>query len=70
MTGEDITANIRTIKKIPLRYVNHSRLEVRGEVYMPKAEFVRLNQEKEERRTNICQSRNAAAGSCVSSMLL
>ena len=65
LTGEDITANIRTIKKIPLRLRQPiPRLEVRGEVYMPKAEFVRLNQEKEEKGERIfANPRNAAAGS-------
>jgi DNA ligase (NAD+) len=64
-TGEDVTANIRTIKNLPLR-LNRSlpRLEVRGEVYMPKEEFARLNQEKEESGARVfANPRNAAAGS-------
>ncbi len=63
--GEDVTANIKTIKTIPLRLQNDlPRLEVRGEVYMPKSEFLRLNGEKEERGEKVfANPRNAAAGS-------
>ncbi len=63
--GEDVTANIRTVKNIPLKLQRSlPRLEVRGEIYMPKAEFLRLNQEKEERGEKIfANPRNAAAGS-------
>lgn len=65
LVGEDVTANIKTIRSIPLRLRNPvDRLEVRGEVYMPKTEFVRLNQEKEERGERVfANPRNAAAGS-------
>lgn len=65
MTGEDVSANIRAIKEIPLQ-LNHAlpRLEVRGEVYMPKKEFARLNAEKEEKGERVfANPRNAAAGS-------
>ncbi|ABI67709.1 NAD-dependent DNA ligase LigA [Syntrophomonas wolfei] len=65
LVGEDVTANIRTIKTIPLR-LRHSlpRLEVRGEVFMPKQEFIRLNEEKEEKGERVfANPRNAAAGS-------
>lgn len=65
VTGEDVTANVRTIKTIPLR-LNSSlpRLEVRGEIFMPKREFLRLNAEKEERGERVfANPRNAAAGS-------
>ena len=63
--GEDVTANVRTIKSIPLKLKQPlPRLEVRGEVYLPKNEFVRLNQEREERGERIfANPRNAAAGS-------
>ena len=63
--GEEITANVRTIGSIPLR-LPHSvtRLEVRGEGYMPKASFARLNQEREEEgQPSFANPRNAAAGS-------
>ena len=66
-TGEDITANIRTIRNIPLQFLMDNppaRLEVRGEVFMPQAGFERLNQlalEKGEK--TFANPRNAAAGS-------
>ena len=66
-TGEDITANIRTIRDIPLQLLMDNppaRLEVRGEVFMPHAGFERLNQlalEKGEK--TFANPRNAAAGS-------
>ncbi|MEE2876236.1 MAG: NAD-dependent DNA ligase LigA [Candidatus Neomarinimicrobiota bacterium] len=67
-TGEDITQNLRTVKAIPLRLMNDSPmaspLEVRGEVFMDKKGFVRLNEgrlEKEE--SSFANPRNAAAGS-------
>ena len=66
VTGEDVTANIRTIKSVPLRLAGDypSVLEVRGEVYMPKAAFERLNAEAAQQglRT-FANPRNAAAGS-------
>jgi DNA ligase (NAD+) len=64
-TGEDITANVRTIRSIPLKLRgNHpGEFEIRGEVFMPKAEFERLNTERvaqgEEPYAN---PRNTAAG--------
>ncbi len=63
--GEDVTINIKTIKTIPLKLrITVPRLEVRGEVYMPKGEFLRLNTEKEEKGEKIfANPRNAAAGS-------
>ncbi len=63
--GEDVTNNVRTIKSIPLKLRSPlERLEVRGEVYMPKKEFVRLNQEREEKEGKVfANPRNAAAGS-------
>lgn len=66
-TGEDITANLRTIRAIPLqlRGKNYPQvLEVRGEIYMPKAGFEALNNEAEKRGEKIfANPRNAAAGS-------
>lgn len=63
--GEDITANVRTVGSIPLRLNNPvARLSVRGEGYMPKASFVRLNQDREEEgQSTFANPRNAAAGS-------
>ena len=66
-TGEDITANIRTIRNIPLQLLMDNppaRLEVRGEVFMPHAGFVRLNQQALEKgEKTFANPRNAAAGS-------
>lgn len=63
--GEDVTINVQTIKNIPLKlHAAVPRLEVRGEIYMPRREFARLNQEKEERgEKTFANPRNAAAGS-------
>lgn len=63
--GEDVTANVRTVKSIPLRLNRPvSRLEVRGEIYMPKRSFVHLNEEREEAGEKVfANPRNAAAGS-------
>ncbi|AZP41314.1 NAD-dependent DNA ligase LigA [Rahnella aquatilis] len=66
-TGENITANVRTIRAIPLRLHGDNipeRLEVRGEVFMPQAGFEAMNDEA--RRTGgkvFANPRNAAAGS-------
>jgi DNA ligase (NAD+) len=65
--GEDITANVRTIKSIPLRLQGEKIpdiLEVRGEIYMPKAGFNHLNQKaKQAGEKAFVNPRNAAAGS-------
>ena len=66
-TGEDITANIRTIRNIPLQLLTNNppaRLEVRGEVFMPHAGFERLNEYAlEHGEKTFANPRNAAAGS-------
>lgn len=66
-TGEDITANIRTIRNIPLQLLSDNppaRLEVRGEVFMPHAGFERLNEHAlEHGEKTFANPRNAAAGS-------
>ncbi len=63
--GEDITANLRTVKAIPLRLTeNIPFLEVRGEAYMPKDSFAKLNEVREEAGEPLfANPRNAAAGS-------
>jgi DNA ligase (NAD+) len=67
ITGEDITANLRTINSVPLRLLGSGRpstIEVRGEVYMPEAAFDELNQRQIEAGERIfANPRNAAAGS-------
>jgi DNA ligase (NAD+) len=63
--GEDVTGNARTIKAIPLRLKEDvpGRLEVRGEVYLPRASFDRVNQEREDaEEPAFANPRNAAAG--------
>ncbi|MGB9343067.1 NAD-dependent DNA ligase LigA [Trichococcus sp.] len=63
-TGEDITQNLRTVKSIPLRLNEPLTFEVRGECYMPKASFVQLNADRDEKGLEIfANPRNAAAGS-------
>ncbi|MCL6612257.1 MAG: NAD-dependent DNA ligase LigA [Peptococcaceae bacterium] len=63
--GEDITPNMRTVRAVPLRLKNPVKLlEVRGEAYMPKDAFARLNQAREESGEPLfANPRNAAAGS-------
>lgn len=67
--GEDVTSNIRTIKSVPLLLRPDGVtvppvLEVRGEVYMPKREFERLNRQRQEaEEALLANPRNAAAGS-------
>ena len=67
VTGEDVTHNIRTINAVPLRLTGSdypARLEVRGEVYMPKAGFDALNADARAKGDKeFANPRNAAAGS-------
>ena len=67
MTGEDVTQNVRTIKSIPLHLLGDDsprRLEVRGEIYMPKAGFEALNERQRAAGDKpFANPRNAAAGS-------
>ncbi len=63
--GEDVTANVRTIRAIPLalRGAPPGRIEVRGEVYLPRTAFERINREREEAGEPLfANPRNAAAG--------
>jgi DNA ligase (NAD+) len=63
--GEDVTANVRTIRAIPLalRQAPPGRIEVRGEVFLPRTSFARINKEREEAGEPLFQNpRNAAAG--------
>lgn len=63
--GEDVTANVRTIRAIPLslRGAPAGRIEIRGEVYLPRRSFARINEEREREGEPLFQNpRNAAAG--------
>jgi DNA ligase (NAD+) len=63
--GEDVTANLRTIKSIPLTFLEKvpGRVDVRGEVYLPTASFEATNKERAERGEPLfANPRNAAAG--------
>lgn len=66
-TGEDVTENVRTIHSVPLRLKGHNipeRVEIRGEIFMPKSGFEKLNQQQRERGLKtFVNPRNAAAGS-------
>jgi DNA ligase (NAD+) len=63
-TGEDVTANLRTIKSVPGRLREPATLDARGEVFMPKAEFARINAEREEAGLPLyANPRNSGAGS-------
>jgi DNA ligase (NAD+) len=62
--GEDITVNLRTVRSIPLTLKEKETLEVRGEVFMPKTSFEKLNKQREEKGEELfANPRNAAAGS-------
>lgn len=64
VTGEDITQNLKTIKAIPLKLFEPKNLEVRGEIYMPKTSFEKLNQKALETGEKVfANPRNAASGS-------
>ncbi len=63
-TGEDVTANLRTIAAIPDRLAEPVTADVRGEVFMPRAEFARINAEREEAGLALyANPRNSGAGS-------
>ncbi|MDR2285866.1 MAG: NAD-dependent DNA ligase LigA [Prevotellaceae bacterium] len=64
--GDDVTANVRTIRSVPLKLQGTDypgEFEIRGEVVMPLSSFNRLNKEREEKnQTPLANPRNAAAG--------
>ncbi|WP_392449762.1 NAD-dependent DNA ligase LigA [Staphylococcus massiliensis] len=63
-TGEDITENLKTIHAIPLTLKKDISFEVRGEAFMPRKSFLKLNEEKEQNEEQpFANPRNAAAGS-------
>ncbi|MBC1604917.1 NAD-dependent DNA ligase LigA [Paenilisteria rocourtiae] len=62
--GEDITSNLRTIRSIPMSLKEPFTIEVRGEAFMPKQSFQKLNEKREEDGLEVfANPRNAAAGS-------
>ncbi|WP_303969981.1 NAD-dependent DNA ligase LigA [Sporosarcina ureae] len=62
--GEDITANLKTIRSVPHILKESLTIEVRGEAYMPKNSFVKLNEDRDEAgEVPFANPRNAAAGS-------
>jgi DNA ligase (NAD+) len=63
-TGEDVTANVRTIRAIPATLKQPATCEVRGEIYMPKSSFAALNAERAAADLPLyANPRNSAAGS-------
>jgi DNA ligase (NAD+) len=63
-TGEDVTANLRTIRAVPAALSEPATLDARGEVFMPKGEFARINAEREEAGLPLyANPRNSGAGS-------
>lgn len=64
VVGEDITHNVETIKSVPLMINDKRKIEVRGEIYMPKKSFNLLNEERiKKNQALFANPRNAAAGS-------
>lgn len=62
--GEDITSNLKTIRSVPLTISEKNKLEVRGEAYMPKRAFEKLNEARKNNEEQLfANPRNAAAGS-------
>ena len=63
-TGEDVTANVRTIQSLPATLADGATVEIRGEVFMPRAAFARLNADLLQAGGKLfANPRNAAAGS-------
>lgn len=63
-TGEDVTENVRTIRSVPLSITHDLPFEVRGEVFLSKAQFVKINEQQERLgKEPFANPRNAAAGS-------
>lgn len=61
--GEDVTENLKCIKDIPQKLNTNETIEVRGEVYLPRKEFEKINEKLEEQGKNLLANpRNAAAG--------
>ncbi len=64
LVGEDVTNNLKTIKTIPMELTEKIDITVRGEVFISKSDFEKMNQEREENEEELfANARNAAAGS-------
>lgn len=64
LIGEDVTQNLKTVKTIPMKLKDQIDITVRGEVFIAKEDFDKMNQEREENGEELfANSRNAAAGS-------
>ncbi len=64
LVGEDVTQNLKTVKTIPMKLKDKIDITVRGEVFIAKDDFEKMNQEREENEEELfANSRNAAAGS-------
>jgi len=64
LRGDDVSANVKTIKSLPLTMNSTQELEVRGEIYLPYKSFQKINAEREEKGEPLfANPRNAAAGS-------
>ena len=64
LVGEDVTENIKTIKTIPMELKEKIDITVRGEIFISKDDFEKMNQEREENEEELfANARNAAAGS-------
>ena len=64
LVGEDVTENLKTVKTIPMQLNENIDITVRGEVFISKQDFEKMNQEREENEQELfANARNAAAGS-------
>lgn len=64
IVGEDVTENIRTIRSVPLKLAERINLEIRGEIYISKRDFIKLNEKRlDNEEEPFANPRNAAAGS-------
>ena len=64
IVGEDVTENLKTVKSIPMEIKDKINITVRGEVFISKEDFEKMNQEREENEEELfANARNAAAGS-------
>ena len=64
LVGEDVTNNLKTVKTIPMQLKENIDITVRGEVFISKEDFEKMNQEREENEEELfANARNAAAGS-------